>query len=57
MIVLSDEFSREIASHLIPADLEAVKVLRHGSVGSIHLVVVSLFSGERKGKNSAVWAL
>lgn len=27
MIVLSDEFYREIAAHPIPADLEAVKVL------------------------------
>ncbi|MGA8597899.1 MAG: replication protein RepA [Bryobacteraceae bacterium] len=27
MIVLSDEFDREITAHLIPADLEAVKVL------------------------------
>ncbi len=59
VIVLSDEFYREITAHPIPADLEAVKVLggSTGRAGSIHVAFVSLLSGEGERKDSAVWGV
>ena len=57
VIVLSDEFYREIAAHPIPADLEAVKVLA-GSPAVLDLfmwLVVSLFSGQGTRKASPLF--
>ena len=44
MIVLSDEFYREILSHPIPTDLEAAKALSSSPRGSrsVHVALVSL---------------
>ena len=57
VIVLSDEFYREIIAHPIPADLEAVKVLggSTGRAGFIHVAFVSLLSGKGAREDSALW--
>jgi len=57
VIVLSEEFYREIASHFIQTDLEAVKVLA-GALAApnlIYVAVVLLLCGDRAGISSFVW--
>jgi hypothetical protein len=57
VIVLSDEFYREIMAHPIPADLEALKVLAAAPArtGSIHVALVSPLRGKGARKDSALW--
>lgn len=59
MVLLSDEFYREILDHPIPTDLEAAKALLvlSGGAGPIHVAVVPLLQGQRKRADSAVWLL
>jgi hypothetical protein len=57
VIVLSDEFYREIVAHPIPADLEGREGAGVGACRprSIHVAVVSLLCGEGQRDDSAVW--
>lgn len=56
MIVLSDEFYREILSHPISNDLEAAKALSSSPAARpLHLALVSLFYRAWAGTSSAVW--
>jgi KDPG and KHG aldolase len=65
VIVLSDEFYREIVPHPIPADLEAVKVLAAApavwtysfELAGAWVAFLPLVCNEGKGDHSAVWTI
>jgi len=55
VIVLSEEFHREIASHPIPTDLEAPKAFGEpGRAGLVQLALLSLLHGAQSRASSAV---
>ncbi len=56
VIVLSDEFYREITSHPIPTDLEAVKVLAGAPLPrSVHVALLPLLCSSGAGINPTIW--
>jgi hypothetical protein len=57
MVLLSEEFYREVQNHPIPTDLEAAKALSASPAVLDLFTVVPMFHGKRKRAGAAVWRI